>query len=48
MERSTITTGATIKGSRLKNVMVGLRSTVCDGCDLEDTLVMGADYYEFS
>ena len=46
MERSTIGDGCAIKGSRLKNVMVGLRSTVCDGCDLEDTLVMGADYYE--
>ena len=46
VERSTIGDGCAIKGSRLKNVMVGLRSTVCDGCDLEDTLVMGADYYE--
>ena len=46
IERSTIGDGCTIKQAKLKNVMVGLRSTVNEGCDLEDTLVMGADYYE--
>jgi glucose-1-phosphate adenylyltransferase len=46
IERSTIGDGCLIKQSKLKNCMVGLRSTINAGCDLEDTLVMGADYYE--
>ena len=46
IERSTIGDGCFITKAKLKNVMVGLRSTVNANCDLEDTLVMGADYYE--
>ena len=46
IERSTIGDGCVIKQSKLKNCMVGLRSTINEDCDLEDTLVMGADYYE--
>jgi glucose-1-phosphate adenylyltransferase len=46
IERSTIGDGCLIKQSKLKNCMVGLRSTINEDCDLEDTLVMGADYYE--
>lgn len=44
--RSTIGDGCMIKKSTLNNCMVGLRSLINEGCDLKDTLVMGADYYE--
>jgi glucose-1-phosphate adenylyltransferase len=44
--RSTIGDGCKIKQSKLNNCMVGLRSLINEGCDLQDTLIMGADYYE--
>ena len=44
--RSTVGDGCMIKKSSLNNCMVGLRSLINEGCDLQDTLVMGADYYE--
>ena len=37
---------AFIEKSTIKNAMVGLRSHISEGCVIEDTLLMGADFYE--
>jgi len=42
----TIGDGCFISKSTLTNSMIGLRSNIQDGCVIEDTMIMGADYYE--
>ena len=44
--QSTIGDGCFIEKSTIKNAMVGLRSHISEGCVVEDTLLMGADFYE--
>ena len=44
--RSTIGDGCFIHKSVITNSMIGLRSTIQEGCVIEDTMIMGADYYE--
>jgi glucose-1-phosphate adenylyltransferase len=44
--QSTIGDGCFIEKSTIKNAMVGLRSHISEGCVIEDTLLMGADFYE--
>lgn len=46
VSQSTIGDGCFIEESTLKNAMVGLRSYISEGCCIEDTLLMGADFYE--
>jgi glucose-1-phosphate adenylyltransferase len=38
--------GCIVTDSRLKHSLLGIRSYVGEGSDLEDVIVMGADYYE--
>ncbi|MCC6415992.1 MAG: glucose-1-phosphate adenylyltransferase [Opitutaceae bacterium] len=38
--------GSIISNCRLKHCVFGIRSFVADGCDLEDVVLMGSDYYE--
>ncbi len=38
--------GAILTDSRLKHCVLGIRSYVGEGSDLEDVVMMGADYYE--
>jgi glucose-1-phosphate adenylyltransferase len=38
--------GCIITDSSVKHCLFGIRSFVGEGCDLEDVVVMGADYYE--
>jgi len=38
--------GSILTDSRLKHSVIGIRSYVGEGCDLEDVVMMGADYYE--
>ena len=33
-------------GSRIHHSVIGLRGLISEGCVVEDTLLMGADYYE--
>ena len=33
-------------GSRIHHSVIGLRGLISEGCTVEDTLLMGADYYE--
>lgn len=43
---SIIGDGCLIQKSVIRNSVIGLRSLIHEGCVVEDTLVMGADYYE--
>jgi glucose-1-phosphate adenylyltransferase len=44
---SIIGDGCVIRGgTKVKNCVVGIRSLIGEGCTIEDSLVMGADYYE--
>jgi glucose-1-phosphate adenylyltransferase len=38
--------GCIVTDSRLKHSLLGIRSFIGEGSDLEDVIVMGADYYE--
>lgn len=38
--------GSILTDSSLKHCVLGIRSFIGEGCVLEDTIVMGADYYE--
>ncbi|HVU22780.1 MAG TPA: glucose-1-phosphate adenylyltransferase [Opitutus sp.] len=38
--------GSILTDSRIKHSVIGIRSYVGEGCDLEDVVMMGADYYE--
>jgi glucose-1-phosphate adenylyltransferase len=39
--------GCVIKaGSSIRNSVIGLRTLVQEGATIEDTLILGADYYE--
>lgn len=41
-----IADGCQIGDSEISNSVVGLRSRICDGAVLKDSVLMGADYYE--
>jgi glucose-1-phosphate adenylyltransferase len=43
---SMIGEGCILKNCRVHHSVLGLRSRIAEGCLIEDTLIMGADYYE--
>ncbi len=43
---SIISEGALVKKADIKRSVIGLRYIVNDGCKIEDSIIMGADYYE--
>jgi glucose-1-phosphate adenylyltransferase len=45
-ERVIIGDGSIIDNSRLKRCIIGLRSIIREGCDLENVVMMGADFFE--
>jgi len=46
VERSLITEGSLVLGARVVRSIIGLRSWLQPGCRVEDSIIMGADYYE--
>ncbi|WP_310417046.1 glucose-1-phosphate adenylyltransferase [Chamaesiphon sp. OTE_8_metabat_110] len=44
--QSMIGEGCIIKKCRIHHSVLGVRARVMDGCTIEDTLIMGADFYE--
>jgi glucose-1-phosphate adenylyltransferase len=46
IHNSIIAEGSVLKGARIANSIVGIRSPIGENVVLERTLVMGADYYE--
>lgn len=45
---SIIAAGSEVASSSINRCIIGLRSTVKEGCTLENVYMMGADYYESS
>jgi glucose-1-phosphate adenylyltransferase len=44
---SIIGDGCIVKaGSKISNCIIGIRSLIGSGCTIEDSMIMGADYYE--
>ena len=44
--QSIVGEGCILKDCRIVNSVLGVRSRVESGCNIEDTLIMGADYYQ--
>jgi glucose-1-phosphate adenylyltransferase len=38
--------GCVVDGARLQNAIIGIRSVIAEGVQIEDSILMGADYYE--
>ncbi len=46
IERSLVAEGSLVLGARVVRSIIGLRSWLQPGCRVEDSIVMGADFYE--
>lgn len=46
VERSLIAEGSLVLGARVVRSIIGLRSWLQPGCRVEDSIIMGADFYE--
>ena len=46
VERSMISDGCVVRGATIKHSVIGLRTRICPGVRIEDSLILGADYYE--
>ncbi|OGO08720.1 MAG: glucose-1-phosphate adenylyltransferase [Chloroflexi bacterium RBG_13_66_10] len=46
LDRVLLADGCVVEGAEIRNSIIGLRSTVGDDVVIEDSVVMGADYYE--
>ncbi|MBN2798905.1 MAG: glucose-1-phosphate adenylyltransferase [Deltaproteobacteria bacterium] len=46
VERSMVSEGCIIQGAKVTHSVIGLRSRILRGASIEDSIVMGADYYE--
>lgn len=46
IDRSMISEGSILNGVRLRNSIVGLRSRIDQGAEIEDSIIMGSDYFE--
>jgi glucose-1-phosphate adenylyltransferase len=44
--QSMISEGCVLKECRITNSIIGIRTRIGSGCIIEDSLIMGADYYE--
>lgn len=47
MERCLLSEGCIISGGRLRRCVAGIRALIGERSDIEDSVLMGADYYEF-
>jgi len=46
LKRCLLSDGCIISGKRIKRSVIGLRAVVGEGTEIEDSVIMGADYYE--
>ena len=46
LTRCLLTEGCIITGKRIDHAVIGLRALVGEGTEIEDSIIMGADYYE--
>lgn len=47
MKNTIISSGCKVIKSQFNSSLIGARSIVGEGCNISDTMIMGADYYEF-
>jgi len=46
LSRCLLTEGCIITGKRIDHAVIGMRALVGEGTEIEDSIIMGADYYE--
>jgi glucose-1-phosphate adenylyltransferase len=46
LDRVLLSDGCIVEGAVIRNAVVGIRSVIGDNVEIEDTVIMGADYYE--
>jgi len=46
LKETLLAEGCLIRRSTIRHSVIGIRSIIGDGCQIEDTLMMGADFYE--
>jgi glucose-1-phosphate adenylyltransferase len=46
LDRVLLSEGCTVEGAVIRNAVIGIRSVIGDNVIIEDTVIMGADYYE--
>jgi glucose-1-phosphate adenylyltransferase len=46
IDHSMVSEGSILNGVRLRNSIVGLRSRIDQGADIEDSIIMGSDFFE--
>lgn len=46
LSRCLLTEGCIITGKRIDHAVIGIRALVGEGTEIEDSIIMGADYYE--
>ncbi|MGB3138269.1 MAG: glucose-1-phosphate adenylyltransferase [Nodosilinea sp.] len=46
INQSMVTEGCILKKCKITNSVIGIRSRIESGCTIEDSLIMGADYYQ--
>lgn len=46
LSRCLLTEGCIVSGKRIDHAVIGLRALIGDGTEIEDSIIMGADYYE--
>jgi len=46
VERSMVADGCELVGAHVNHAVIGLRSKLCKGCVVEDSILMGTDFYE--
>jgi glucose-1-phosphate adenylyltransferase len=46
LDRVLLSDGCIVEGAVIRNAVIGIRSVIGDNVTIEDTVIMGADYYE--
>jgi glucose-1-phosphate adenylyltransferase len=46
LDRVLLSDGCIVEGAVIRNAVIGIRSVIGDNVSIEDTVIMGADYYE--
>jgi glucose-1-phosphate adenylyltransferase len=46
LDRVLLSDGCIVQGAKIRNAVIGIRSVIGDDVVIEDTVIMGADYYE--
>lgn len=46
ISRALLTEGCIVKHARIHNTVIGIRSVIEEGATVEDSIIMGADYYD--